>query len=984
MARLYTIAPEEPFLDALAAGLLADAAAEPLALARHTILLPTRRAVRALGEAFLRASEGRPLLLPRLVPVGDLDADELMLLGDEGPSEGDLDIPPAIPDLRRRLILTRLVLKWGEQVETGPRTPGQAAPLAAALARFLDEVQAEGGRLEDLDNLVPEEHAEHWQKVLSFLGIVREFWPSELAERGAIDPAERRTRVLEAQGARWLRHPPAHRVIAAGITGGVAAVGTLLEAVAALPTGAIVLPGLAQDCDEETWGEIASDPSHPQHLMARLLRRLGVRPADIEAWPHRVGRGAPAGRRRLVFEAMRPAQSTERWRTMAALPKDALQRLTRIDCPGPREEALVIALLLRETLQRPGETAALVTPDRELARRVAAELRRWGIEIDDSAGVPLNRTPPGVFLRLVLAAAAEALAPVPLLALLKHPLAALGLAPETCRALARRLETEVLRGPRPAPGLAGLEAALSETARAPELHRFVARIGEALRPLVEALVAREATLGPLLAAHVAAAEAVARSDLGTGAGRLWAEEAGEAAAQAVDALLEAAPDCPPLAGADYPPLFESLLAEGVVRPRYGRHPRLFIWGLLEARLQQADRLVLGSLNEGVWPAATAHDPWLSRPMRAGIGLPPPERRIGLAAHDFAQAMGAREVVLTRASRVEGTPTVPSRWLLRLEAVLETARSGLARQDHPPWLAWQARLDEERRRPVRAPAPAPPVIARPRRLTVTEIETWMRDPYAIFARRILRLKALEALDAAPNAADRGTIIHEALDKFLNRYDALPEDALARLLEAGREAFGAALERPGVRAFWWPRFERIAAWFIAQEERRHGLISAVVAECNGRLVLDGPAGPFELMGRADRIDTLVNGGLAIVDFKTGSLPKVEEVTLGYAPQLALEAAIAEAGGFDGVPEAPVRELAFWKLGAREELCEIRAIEPGELRARIAGALQGLRRLIARFDDPATPYLSVPRPARAPRYGDYAHLARVKERLAEEDRE
>ncbi|HXQ50722.1 MAG TPA: double-strand break repair protein AddB [Stellaceae bacterium] len=979
MAQIYTVPPGRPFLDSLVAGLMARAGDDPVALARGTILLPTRRAARALAEAFLRASAGRPLLLPRLAAVGDLDAEELLLLGDEGESDDALDIAPAIPELRRRLMLARLVLAWGRAQGTGPMTPGQAAPLAAELARFLDEVQAEGGSLDDLARLVPEEHAQHWQKVLAFLDIVRVHWPAALAEIGCLDPAERRNQVLAAQARQWQHRPPPHSVIAAGITGGVPAVADLLEAVAALPQGMIVLPGLARDCDDDTWTQIADDPAHPQHLMARLLHRLAIEPATVRDWPSAGVAGAPDARRTLVFEALRPAVSSDRWRGLAPMPKSAIEGLHRIDCPGPREEALVIALLLRQALETPEATAALVTPDRELARRVAAELRRWNIEIDDSAGVPLNRTPPGIFLRLLLEAAAQDLAPVPLLALLKHPLAACGLAPEACRALARRLEIAVLRGPRPAPGLAGLEAALRETETAHDLGPFVAAIGAALAPLIDAIAARGTSLAHLVEAHVAAAEALACSDTETGAERLWREPAGEAAAHIASELIDAAGQFPALDGSDFPALFEGLVTGPVVRPAFGRHPRLFIWGLLEARLQHADRLILGGLNEGVWPAESESDPFLSRPMRRGFGMPPPERRIGVAAHDFAQALGAREVVLTRATRIEGTPTVPSRWLLRLDAVLTAGGLGpiLAAADEP--LAWQREIDKSARIASVAPAPRPPLAARPRRLSVTEIETWVRDPYAIYARRVLRLKAIDPLDADPGAADRGLMIHQTLDRFLNAYrGVLPTNAVERLVALGREVFGAALERPGVRAFWWPRFERIARWFVALEAERRAGLAAIAAERKGSLMLGGPGGPFELVGRADRIDVLRAGGLAIADFKTGTLPQRDDVALGYAPQLALEAAMAEAGGFEGVPAAPVAELAFWHLSGGDPAGKVQPIadSPAALRARIDEAVAGVRRLIAEFDLLATPYLSVPRPEKAPRYSDYGHLARVKE--------
>jgi ATP-dependent helicase/nuclease subunit B len=978
---VFTIPADRPFLDTLVAGLAARAGDDPLAVARHTILLPTRRAVRALRDAFLRTSGGRPLLLPRLVPVGDLDAEELALFADEAEgADADLNLPPAVPDLQRRLLLTRLVLAWGRAQESGPLMPGQAAPLAAELARFLDEVQAERRDFAGLAALAPEDYAEHWQQILRFLTILTEHWPKALAEIGCLDPAERRNRVLSAQIARWQRSPPQDPVIAAGITGGMPAVADLVAAVASLPQGMVVLPGLDRDGDAESWDEIALDPAHPQHLMARLLARLDLAPADVRVWETPGATASPPARRRVVTEALCPAAISHRWRDLQGIDAVALDGLLRLDCPGPQEEALAIALLLRQRLEHPGETAALVTPDRALARRVASELKRWNIEIDDSAGVPLNKTPPGVFLRLLLDAVAEGFAPLPLLALLKHPLSAAGSRPEGFRALTRRLEVAVLRGPRPAPGL----AALGQTLDAKEtiLNGFLATLEAVFEPLVAALDADEITLPRLVAAHVAAAEALSASDEEAGAQRLWREPAGEAAAQFVSDLLQAAAEFPPLAGRDYPALFEALLAGPVVRPPYGRHPRLFIWGLLEARLQHADLVILGGLNEGIWPPETESDPWLSRPMRRAFGLAPPERRIGVAAHDFAQAMGAREVVLTRAARVEGAPTVPSRWLLRLDTVLRAVglegRLGAAREP----LAWQALLDKPAERLLLSPPePRPPVVARPRQLSVTEIETWMRDPYAIYARHVLRLKALDPLDADPGAAERGAFIHEALDMFAHTFPAaLPADAEARLLECGRAAFGAALARPGVWAFWWPRFERMAQWLVAVEAERRPLLAALGSEIRGELMLDGPEGPFRLTGKADRIDRRRDGGLVIIDYKTGAVPASGDVKLGFSPQLPLEAAIAEAGGFAGIAAGAVVELAHWRLSGGDPPGEEKPVAKGdaELRQLVAEALKGLAELIARFDDERTPYRAWPRPEKAPRYSDYPHLARVKEWL------
>ncbi|HEX6441929.1 MAG TPA: double-strand break repair protein AddB, partial [Stellaceae bacterium] len=737
-------------------------------------------------DAFLRETPdgkavGIPLLLPRMRAIGDLDSDELSL--SVGGAE-DLAAPPPIPELRRRLLLTRLVMHWGDRRGEEPLLPGQAAALAASLARFLDRVATEGARFAKIADLVPEGLAEHWRVVHDFLEILPQHWPRILAEEGALDAASRRNRLLEQQTAAWRRSPPRHPVVAAGLIGGIPAITELLSLVAGLDQGAVILPGLDRDRDAAEWSAIEEDEAHPQHLMAGLLRALDLTPAEVGDWPpsrpdpipargfeglsdlplfasvcrsseegaERDSEGAVARRMRLIAEALRPAVTTDAWRRLPTQRTDALDGLSRYDCASAQEEAVTIALLLRRKLETPGATAALVTPDRGLARRVAAELSRWDIDIDDSAGLPLNRTPPGVFLRLVLDLAASQLAPVPLLAALKHPLASGGLAPVAFRDIARQLE-QTIRGPRPAPGFAGLRAALNGGKAG--LSRFVERLEACLGPLPELLVADAAPLSRLAAAHVEAAERLAATATETGGERLWREAAGEIAARFCHELIDAARDFPPLPGRHYPALFEALAVDAVVRPAFGRHPRLAIWGLLEARLQQADLVILGGLNEGSWPPSTEHDPWMSRQMRREFGIAVPERAIGIAAHDFAQALGAPEVALTRAARSEGVPTVPSRWLLRLDTVLQAV--GLDRALETDDAVRRAaelidRADEYR--PLPPPEPRPPVAARPRKLSVTQIETWLRDPYAIYARHILGLRPLDELDADPGRAELG--------------------------------------------------------------------------------------------------------------------------------------------------------------------------------------------------------------------------------------
>ena len=970
---VFTIAGDQPFLDRLAEGISARHGATPLGLAAVSVILPTRRACRGLHDAFLRLCGGQPALLPRFLPLGDLDAEELDLtLGDK--SGNSLAIPPALPEMRRRLLLIRLILRWGQQTGHGPILPAQAAVLARDLSRLLDQVQTERLGFEALDSIVPDELAEHWKITREFLEIVTSAWPKVLDAYDALDPAARRNQLIEGQIAAWRLQAPPHPVIAAGFAAASPAAGDLLAYLAHQANGAVVLPGVDTQADDALWAAIGSDPTHPQYGLHHLLLGLGTTHDSLKLWS---GEARQSPRIRLVSEIMRPASVSDRWTELGHLDATSLDGIARYDCAGAQEEAGVIALLLREQLETPGATGILVTPDRGLARRVAAELKRWEIDIDDSAGIALNLSPPGVFLRLIAQAAAEHLAPIPLLALLKHPLAGLNYETGVLRGLVRRFEIQSLRGPRQAPGLAGL-AALTHAGAEPDIAAMLDRLATTMAPFLDLIARPSVSLHDLLTAHIEAAERLAGTEAQNGTDRLWDEESGAALADFVSELRESAADFVPLSGDDYPVLLETLLAGGTVRPRFGKHPRLQILGTLEARLQHADLMILGGLNEGVWPADPGQDPWMSRPMRRSFGLPPVEAQIGLAAHDLAAGLMARQVVLTRALRVDGAPTVPSRWLLRLETVLKA--SGLILAAAKPVITWQDLLDRpDRITRLDPPAPCPPASARPRSLSVTEIETWRRDPYAIYAKHILGLTSLDPIDQDPGAADRGSFIHQALDRFLQiKPHPTGDAALAALLDCGREAFGDTLDQPGIWAFWWPRFERIASWFLEWEVTRADQIVESYTEQRGVLQLPLPIESFKLRARADRIDRLQDGSLVIIDYKTGGVPSALEVEHGFSPQLPLEAAMAAAGGFERVPAGPVSKLLYLKLSGGDPAgAEIRAGGNGAAPDALASeAIEGLKALIELFADPETPYLARPDPERAPRYSDYIHLARLEE--------
>jgi ATP-dependent helicase/nuclease subunit B len=966
---VYNIPAGQSFVDALAVGLERTYGGEPAALARVLVLLPTRRAVRSLREAFLRRHAGDPMLLPRMRPIGDVDDEELDIDIGGGGSEA-LDLPPAMDGLRRVLLLADVIARAHGDDIGAP----QAALLARELAGFIDQLQTEDVPLSALSGLVPDDYAEHWQKVLAFLDVLDAPWRAILTAEDASDPMARRNLLLRAQADRWRARPPDYPVIAAGSTGSIPATADLLATVVSLPAGAVVLPGLDKTMDAAGWRAVG--PVHPQYNLKRLLERMELDPAAVADWP---AADAPASRVELLREAMRPSETTDAWRDLPPFGADAVTGLSRIDCSGPREEAQTIALLMREALETPGRTAALVTPDRGLGRRVAAELRRWQVDVDDSAGTPLAATPPGAFLLLTAEMLAEDLAPVALLAALKHPLAAAGRPRGSFNAMVRALDRNVLRGPRPAAGFDGLLAVMRTSSQhvTGAMLALVQDMRDAAAPAVAALAQSSVALSDLVRAHVAFAEWLARDE--TGDTRLWDADAGEAAMQFIAGLLGAGAGLREISPGGYAALLAVLMQGQTLRPRYGLHPRLNIWGPLEARLQQADLLILGGLNEGTWPAASNVDAWLSRPMREAAGLSPPERRIGLAAHDFVQAAAAPQVVLTRAAKVDGAPTVPSRWLLRLDQVLAAAGLQIDSQRAVDVAEWQDGLDRvDAFRPADPPAFAPPLDARPRDLFVTRIETWMRDPYQIFARYILKLRALDPLAADPGAADRGNVIHKALDDFIrhHRSGALPADAYAQLLDYGRLAFAPWIDRPGVRAFWWPRFERIARWFIETEAARRPRVTPLAAEAKGSLRLsDGLSRPFELQATADRVDRTVDGGLIIVDYKTGAVPSNTDIRDGLANQLPLEAAIAAAGGFADVPAGAVTGLEYWRIGGGRVPGEIRGA-PEDASVLVDTAMARLMAWIEMFNDPKTPYRSRPRPAAAPRFSDYDHLARVKE--------
>jgi len=919
---------------------------EPLGLAQGRILLPNNRAVRAVTEAFVRQS-GSGLLLPRLIPVGDPELDERV--------GGALDaigepLPPAVEPTERLLRLASIV-------------GGEGAPedlrMAADLARTLDALLVERIAPTRLREAVTEtsDLARHWEKSLAKLQLIYENWPQILAQQGAIDLAERRNRLLDGLAERWKGDPPAGFTVAAGVTTAAPAIAALVARVARMPEGMVVLPGLwlGDVFPDEEWDALGPDEdgrgeaTHPQFHLKLLLDRLGVARGEVRLWRRSGDFASSPARGRAVANAMAAADFSHKWETL----QPAERRLGGIrlaELPDPAAEAQAIALALREALNTPAKTAALITPDRQLAMRVSALLARWGIEADDSAGKPLSTTPVVTLLLGIASAAAEELAPVSLLALLKHPLVG-GEGDDRVKWLeaVRQLDLK-LRGPRLAAGLAGLDETFGDRREWQTVRRRIELLDRVPRdpiPLTE------------LARHLVDAAEVLSGDIA------WRGPAGREAADVI-AELETSPAAAELRVAieDAVPLLRQLLDARSVRPPYGGHPRIFIWGLLEARLQRADLVVLAGLNEGVWPALPAPDPWLPPKVRATLGMPTLDTRIGLAAHDFASALGAPEVLVTRARRDSKSPTVASRFLLRLNAI-----SGGLPRDRALERLTAALDDAGPPHPVARPQPSPPAEQRPDRISVTAVDRLKADPFAFYAQAILRLRAIEPVDDEHTARWKGTAVHQVLQDWQQHDNCDPEKLRPR---AERLLADEAIH-PMLRALWAPRLLEAIDW-IAEMERANQADGRlpIAAELKGETPLAGVV----VEGRVDRIDRLADGTLAIIDYKTGQPPSQKSVAEGFSLQLGLLGLIGRAGGFEGVSGDP-EAFEYWSLARYRGkfgrlMCPDKDMDEGEFLAHANRNFAEAARKWLTGNEPFTAKLN---PAYAP-YGDYDQLMRLEE--------
>ena len=955
--RVFGVAPGVDFPRALIAGIEARMQSRaPEDFARVEVIVNTQRMARRIRTLF---DQGPPRLLPRV-----------RLLTSLGQSLAT-PLPPAVSPLRRRFELTQIIARLLEQQpDLAPRA--SLFDLADSLATLMDEMNGEGVSPDTIAGLDVSDQSGHWERAQQFFGIARHFLATVAEEP---DAETRQRQVVEGLIAQWEANPPQHPVILAGSTGSRGTTMMLMQAIARLPQGALVLPGFDFETPAGVWatlGDALSAEDHPQYRFYKILRNLDLTPSDVTQWAE-IPPPYPA-RNRLVSLALRPAPVTDQWLSEGPALTDLVQAcadLTLIEAASMREEALAIAMRLRQAAED-GVTAALITPDRMLTRQVTAALDRWNILPDDSAGMPLQLSPPGRFLRHVAALAHQELTAESLLTLLKHPLCHSGADRNTHLRLTRELELFLRKQAVTYPTTERV-AAFGETLKDAEawVAWLVCQFCEQTRP-------GEVTLSDRVTAHIALAEQIARGSVdGEGSGGLWQEKAGREALRITEGLSENAPFAGAMTAGDYVELFGAVLSRGEVRDRDAPHPNILIWGTLEARVQGADVLILGGLNEGSWPEAPSPDPWLNRKMRHDAGLLLPERRIGLSAHDFQQAIGAKEVWLTRSIRSDEAETVPSRWINRLSNLL----TGLRDQNGPEVLAnMRARGSDWQRRvaqleavtpvdPAPRPAPRPPVSARPTQLSVTEIKRLIRDPYAIYARHVLRLRALDPLMKLPDALLRGIVIHEVLEHFVRDVEDNPALLThTHLMTVAQRVLAENVPWKAARQLWASRLNRISGHFIAGETARRGKARPIGFETRARSEI--PHLGFTLRGTADRIDRDERGNLLIYDYKTGTPPSVDE-QMFFDKQLLLEAAMAERGGFHDIDPGEVVSAIYLGLGnaPRDVAAPLVEQPPDQVWAEF-------EQLIARYQDPEQGFTARRALRKDTDLGDYDQLARFGE--------
>ncbi len=949
-----------PLLKEVAEFMLQRFKDNPLELSSSLILLPTGRAVRALKEKFVEISAGKTFMLPTIKSVSDISGDTFFTYGVE---QNVIDAD------ERKLALTSFILEKAKECDLPTPAVDLALALADDLASLMDEADFYEIDWNKLSELAPLDYAEHWQKNLTFLQVITSSFPDFLKREKKINVANGQVDALRGKIRFWKDNPPENMVIAVGIGGMLPVTAELLSCVAEMPKGMVIFRNLDKDLPDDIWEKL--DETHPQYQLKHLLQKMSIERNQV-GWfgdESKINKTL-SDRADFIKKALYPASASDKWQhEQGKISPDALKGIYRINAKNETQEALAAALIFRHVLETQGKTAMLVCPDSAFAKRVSFELQRYNLDLEDSGGRLLPDTPIGIFLNLLAQAAADGFSFKSVLTVFKHPLASGGMDTASFRLKVRNWEKSV----REKGSFAVQPCPVAD---------------EVLSPFASLFMGDEkVNFTDILQAHLQLAETLATTDTENGAIRLWRNDAGVAAAELLAKTSEyGGKYLGKINPLYYPDIFKQILNGHLIRSNFKQHPRLDMLGVIESRMQTADTVIIAGLNEGTYPKDAEFSPWLSYTMTKEMGLELPDEKTGLAAMDFMEQIMAPEVYLLRSDKKDGAGTVPSRWLLRMDSFASVVWgkdfTGLDDNGFESFISGFDTPAYDEINPISPPEPCPPARLRPTRLSVTEIEKFMRDPYSIYAKHILKLSPLDDIDKKIAYNEYGTVVHQVFENFVKENGTnVPPDALSSIKDMGKRLFANAGIKGADFAFLWPDFERAAEWFVQKQRELSPLLSKIVTEEKSEIKITVADKEFTLIGKIDRIDVLKDGTCHLIDYKTGTPPKEKQVQNGFAPQLPLEAAMIKLGAFEdkGIPsDIAIDSWEFWKISGRasgsfiSQVCHTEK-EADELSAKVYG---GLISWLENYSKETTPYLAAPRANYRLKYSDYEHLERIKE--------
>ena len=923
MGQVYNIPFGADFCDILAEKLLNETKDNALELSKYVVILPTARASRNLKKCFSQKSTN--LILPQIISLNMLDEDNISLLGGQ-------DIPQTLSDTKRGFILSQFVQK----IKAFDLNKAQAMKLAFELGNLFDKIETQQLDIKDLDQIVPEEFAEHWQITLSFLHQVSSMWQDYLKEQNLVSKASQRNMILKSQSEIWEDQASKDNIIVAGFSSTIPAMLELMKTIYNLENGRIIIQGLDKELSFDELTEI-----NYLYGVYEIINHIEIDKSSIEDWIE-----LKSSRQELTSLMMMPSDKTTSWRTQNNSSEKTVKNLEYIECENEQNEAEVISIMLRKELEEKDKTISLVTPDRMLARCVASNLERWGIVANDSSGHPLQYTPIGNWLKLVLNMLVEEFAPVDFLACMKHPFASCGGNKTEFKSSLRKLEKEFRNKKAPLP------------------------LDDIKEKSAFFLDGEKHSFSDFLKQHISLCEELAGTDEKSGSEIIWQAEYGEECANFVHDLFENSTD-EDISLSEYFSVFSLIMQGQQVRQKYGFHPRLSILGLTESRLAKSDVVIMGGLNEDIWPPAADVDGWMSRPMKKDFGMIAPDINIGLSGFDFANAFNFDKVYITRSKKSNNSISIKSRWVNRLDGVLKSNNLELPKNDL--WSELAKEIDYHSLIETLKPDPCPHLDSRPKKISVSGIDVLRKDPYSFYAKKILGLYKMDDLEEDISNATKGNIIHKCLEEFIKAYPkTLPANAKEELINIGRKVFSEGLSNDNYFAFWWPRFENIADWFIEKETTRREIFGYenILTEEEGAIEIDG----VKITSKADRID-IISSGVEIIDYKTGNPPSSKDMESLKYTQLPIEALIANQGGFNiAKAKNNVARISIWALkGKKDEDNKTPDLDIDD--EMLDKTEQLLTNLIQHFNDPRTTYPAEPSFSKHLRYNDYEHLSRLK---------